>query len=107
MKGDEKKLGLWQNTMLGLAFMEPAFSLLATFSLVLIAGYSWGAAPLAYLIAGVASIITAVSFGELVKAFPKGGSIWTFGSNTVGPKFGQFSVWVYFLEMLVIPRGDF
>jgi putrescine importer len=103
MKGDEKKLGLWQNTMLGLAFMEPAFSLLATFSLVLVAGYSWGAAPLAYLIAGVASIITAVSFGELVKAFPKGGSIWTFGSNTVGPKFGQFSVWVYFLEMLVIP----
>jgi hypothetical protein len=30
--GGVEKLGLWQNIMLGLAFMEPAFSLLATFS---------------------------------------------------------------------------
>jgi putrescine importer len=100
-----RKLGLWQNIMLGLGFMEPAFSLLATFSLVMIAGYSWASTPLAYLIAGVASIITAVSFGELVKAYPKGGSIWTFGANTVGRKFGHFSVWIYFLEVIVVPAA--
>ena len=99
------KLGLWQNIMLGLSFMEPAFSLLATFSLVMVAGYSWAAAPLAYLVAGIASIITAVSFAELIKAYPKGGSIWTFGSNSVGPKFGQFSVWIYLLEVLIIPAA--
>jgi putrescine importer len=103
--GGREKLGLWQNITLGLAFMEPAFSLLATFSLVMVAGYSWAAAPLAYLVAGVASIITAVSFAELVRAYPKGGSIWTFGSNSVGPKFGQFSVWIYFLEVLIIPAA--
>jgi putrescine importer len=104
-KGDDKKLGLWQNVMLGLAFMEPAFSLLATFSLVLVAGYTWAATSLAYLVAGIVAIITAVSFAELVKAYPKGGSIWTFGSNSVGPKFGQFAVWLYFLEILVIPAA--
>lgn len=99
------KLGLWQNIVLGLAFMEPALSLLATFSLVLVAGYSWAATPLAYLIAGIASIITSVSFAELVKASPEGGSIWTFGKSSVGPKFGQFSVWIYLLEMLVVPTA--
>ncbi len=104
-KAENHKLGLWQNIILGLAFMEPALSLLATFSLVLVAGYSWAAAPLAYLIAGIASIITAVSFAELVKASPEGGSIWTFGTSSVGPKFGQFSVWVYLLEMLVVPAA--
>jgi putrescine importer len=105
MVENEKKLGLWQNITLGLAFMEPAFSLLATFSLVLFAGYTWAATPLAYLVAGIASIITAVSFAELIKAYPKGGSIWTFGSNSVGPRFGQFGVWIYFLEILVIPAA--
>jgi putrescine importer len=100
-----QKLGLWQNIMLGLGFMEPAFSLLATFSLVLVAGYSWAAAPLAYLVAGIVSIITAVSFAELVKAYPKGGSIWTFGANSMGRKFGQFSVWIYFLEVIVVPAA--
>jgi putrescine importer len=105
MGEDQKKLGLWQNIMLGLAFMEPAFSLLATFSIVLLAGYTWAATSLAYLVAGIASIITAVSFAELIKAYPKGGSIWTFGSGTVGPRFGQFGVWIYFLEILVIPAA--
>jgi len=102
---EEKKLGLWQNTILGLAFMEPALSLLATFSLVLVAGYSWAAVPVAYLIAGIATIITAVSFAELIRAFPKAGSIWAFGAGTVGPRFGQFSVWIYLLELLVVPAA--
>jgi putrescine importer len=105
VKTESQKLGLWQNIILGLAFMEPALSLLATFSLVLVAGYSWAATPLAYLIAGFASIITAVSFAELVRAHPKGGSIWAFGTSTVGPRFGQFSVWVYLLEILVVPAA--
>jgi len=102
---DSKKLGLWQNIILGLAFMEPALSLLATFSLVLVAGFSWAGTPLAYLVAGIASIITAVSFAELIRAHPKGGSIWAFGTNTVGPRFGQFAVWIYFLEILVVPAA--
>jgi putrescine importer len=102
---ESHKLGLWQNIILGLAFMEPALSLLATFSLVLVAGFSWAAAPLAYLVAGIASIVTAVSFAELIKAFPKGGSLWAFGSNLFGPKFGQFSVWIYLLEVLVVPAA--
>jgi putrescine importer len=102
---DNQKLGLWQNIILGLAFMEPALSLLATFSLVLVAGYSWAATPLAYLIAGIASIITSVSFAELVRASPEGGSIWAFGKSSIGPKFGQFSVWVYLLEILIVPAA--
>ncbi len=100
-----KQYGLWQNVLLGLAFMAPALSFLATFSLVLAAGFSWVSIPLDYLIAGIAATITAISFGELVKAYPKAGSIWSFADETVGPKFGQLSVWVYLLELIVAPAA--
>ncbi|MHA1964687.1 MAG: APC family permease [Candidatus Thorarchaeota archaeon] len=104
-ESETRKYGLWQNVVLGLAFMAPALSFLATFSLVLAAGFSWIAIPLDYLIAGIAATITAVSFAELVKAYPKSGSIWNFAEDTVGPKFGQFSVWIYLLELIVAPAA--
>ena len=85
--------------------MAPALSLLATFSFVMVAGYSWAATPLAYLVAGIASIITSVAFAELIKAYPFGGSLWTFGSKAIGPRFGQFAVWTYLLEILVVPAA--
>ncbi|MFW9788719.1 MAG: APC family permease [Candidatus Thorarchaeota archaeon] len=100
-----RKYGLWQNVVLGLAFMAPALSFLATFSLVLAAGFSWIAIPLDYLVAGIAATITAISFAELVKAYPKSGSIWNFAEDTLGPKFGQLSVWIYLLELIVAPAA--
>jgi putrescine importer len=100
-----RKFGLWQNVVLGLAFMAPALSFLATFNLVLAAGFSWIAIPLDYLVAGIAATITAISFAELVRAYPKSGSIWNFAEDTVGPKFGQFSVWLYLLELIVAPAA--
>lgn len=100
-----RKYGLWQNVLLGLAFMAPALSFLATFNLVLAAGFSWIAIPLDYLVAGLAATITAISFAELVKAYPRSGSIWDFAEDTIGPKFGQFSVWIYLLELIVAPSA--
>lgn len=100
-----QKLGLWHNVIISLAFMAPALSLLATFSFVMVAGYSWVATPLAYLMAGIVSIITSVAFAELIKAYPFGGSLWTFGSKVIGPRFGQFAVWIYLLEILVVPAA--
>ncbi len=101
----EKKLDLWQVILLGLAYMAPALSLLATFRIIMAAGYTWTAVPLAYLIAGVAIIITAVAFANLSKLTPKGGSVWTYAKDALGPKFGQFAVWIYLLQLVVVPAA--
>ena len=100
-----KSFNTWKLVVLGLAFMAPGLSLLATFNLVMTAGYTWMGIPLSYLIAGVAIIITSVSFAELVRVFPKSGSLWALASGAVGSKFGQFSVWIYLLEILVVPAA--
>ncbi|MHA1239016.1 MAG: APC family permease [Candidatus Odinarchaeia archaeon] len=101
----KKSLGLWQCVVLGMAFMAPALSLLATFGLVLTEGYTWVGVPLAYLIAGIAAILTAVSFAELTKKYPTSGSVWSFAKGSIGPRFGQFTVWMYLLELIVVPAA--
>lgn len=100
-----KTFNTWKLVVLGLAFMAPGLSLLATFNLVMTAGYTWMGIPLSYLIAGIAIIITSVSFAELVRVFPRSGSVWTFANGAVGSKFGQLSVWIYLLEILVVPAA--
>ncbi|WEU40144.1 MAG: APC family permease [Candidatus Odinarchaeum yellowstonii] len=109
MVKSEQSMGVsfntWKLIILGLAFMAPGLSLLATFNLVITAGYTWMGIPLSYLIAGVAIIITSVSFAELVRVFPKSGSLWSLARGAVGSKFGQFSIWIYLLEILVVPAA--
>jgi putrescine importer len=95
----------WKLIIFGLAFMAPGLSLLATFNLVMTAGWTWMGVPLSYVIAGVAIIITSVSFAELAKAHPKSGSVWTFARGTVGSRFGQIAAWIYLLEILVVPSA--
>lgn len=101
----KKGYNTWKLVIFGLAFMAPALSLMATFPLVLVAGFTWMGIPLAYLIAGVSAIITAVAFSQLVRAYPKSGSVWAFAQGAVGAKFGQFAVWIYLLEILVVPAA--
>ncbi|MHA1410587.1 MAG: APC family permease [Candidatus Odinarchaeia archaeon] len=101
----KKRYNTWKLLIFGLAFMAPALSLLATFNLVMTAGWTWMGIPLSYLIAGIVVIITAVSFAELVKAYPRSGGIWSFSRGAVGSKFGQFATWIYLLEILVIPAA--
>lgn len=100
-----KKLGTRETVLLGLSFMAPALSLLATFNLVMVAGYTWVGVPLAYLFAGLTVIITAASFADLSRTHPEGGSVWAYSKNILGADLGQLSVWIYLLELLVVPAA--
>jgi amino acid transporter len=105
---EKKSLGLFGAMVQGLAYMAPGLSLLATFVLVYRTGFTYNATSLAYLIAGTAIILTAISFAELVKAFPTRGSVWDFvNGTTANPRLGQFSVWIYVLGVLVAPAAAF
>lgn len=101
----EKKLGLRNSVVMSLSFMAPALSLLATFSLVMVAGYSWAGVPLAYLVAGLMIIVTAVSFANLSKRHIRGGGVWDYAKNVLGNRLGQIPVWIYLLELLVVPAA--
>ncbi len=100
-----RKLSMSETVLLGLSFMAPALSLLATFNLVMVAGYTWAAVPLAYLFAGFTVIVTAGSFADLSKTHPEGGSVWAYSKNILGINLGQLSVWIYLLELLVVPAA--
>lgn len=100
-----KKLRTRESVLMGLSFMAPALSLLATFSLVMVAGYTWAGVPLAYFIAGIAVIVTATSFADLSRTHPGGGSVWSYSKNIIGPRIGQLPAWVYMLELLVVPAA--
>lgn len=102
---EKGKVGLLGATAQGLAYSAPALSILATFVLVYRAGFTYNAASLAYLIAGIAVILTAVSFSELVKAYPTRGSVWDFVSGSTNPKFGLFTTWIYLLTIIVAPAA--
>ena len=79
-----RKLTTSETVLLGISFMAPALSLIATFNLVMVAGYTWAAVPLAYLFAGFTVIITAGSFADLSKTHPEGGSVWAYSKNILG-----------------------
>ena len=100
-----RKLGTRNTILLGLSFMAPALSLLATFSLVMTAGYTWAGVPLAYFAAGLAVIVTATSFADLSRTHPGGGSVHNYSRKIIGPRLGQMPVWIYMLELLVIPAA--
>lgn len=99
------KLKTRHAVLMALSFMAPAMALLATFSLVMVAGYTWAGVPLAYFGAGICIIITAVSFADLSKRYPQGGSIWNYSKSIFGRRFGQFPSWLYLLEILVVPAA--
>ena len=103
---EKGKVGLLGATAQGLAYSAPALSILATYVLVYRAGFTYNAASLAYLIAGIAIILTAVSFAEMVKAYPTRGSVWDFVSGSTNPKFGLFTTWIYLLTIIVAPAAS-
>jgi len=99
------KLKTGHAVLMALSFMAPAMALLATFSLVMVAGYTWAGVPLAYLGAGICIIITATSFAALSRKDTGDGSIWAYSKNILGYRAGQFPVWLYLLEILVVPTA--
>lgn len=85
--------------LFGLVFMNPlAPSMLFGISTQI----SLGHMMLTYLIAFVAMLFTAYSFGKMVEAFPVAGSTYTYAKR-VHPTMGFMSGWVMILDYVFIP----
>ena len=62
-----------------------------------------GHAATVVLIAMVAMMITAVSYGRMAMLYPMAGSAYTYVARSVNPHLGFLTGWSMFLDYLVIP----
>src|SRR5450759_4635827 len=64
---------------------------------------SHGHAVLAYLVAMVAMLFTAASYGKMSGAFPSAGSTYTYAQNALSPEIGFLAGWAMLLDYFLIP----
>ncbi|MET3292350.1 UNVERIFIED_CONTAM: putrescine importer [Brevibacillus sp. OAP136] len=96
----KRSLGLFQIVMLGMGWMVPMV-VFDTFGIA--SDYSNGLVPLAYVVALVAMLFTAYSYGKMVQVFPTSGSSYTYTQKTMSPHLGFLVGWASLLDYLLIP----
>jgi amino acid transporter len=95
-----RTLGLRSLVLFGLAYMTPLI-VLGIFGVV--AETTGGASGSAYLVALVAMLFTASSYGRMAAAYPVAGSAYTYVRRTVDPRVGFLVGWAVLLDYLFLP----
>jgi putrescine importer len=98
--GLKRSLGLWAIVGLGLGYMTPTV-LFDTFGIV--TRQTHGVVPLAYLVALVVMIFTAISYGRMARLFPTAGSSYTYAREAIHPRAGFLVGWAALLDYLLLP----
>ena len=86
--------------LFGLAYMTPLI-VLGIFGVV--AEVTSGASASAYLVAMVAMLFTASSYGRMAAAYPAAGSAYTYVRRTVDSRIGFLVGWAVLLDYLFLP----
>jgi putrescine importer len=95
-----RALGLRSLVLFGLAYMTPMI-VLGIFGVI--AAETAGASASAYLIALVAMMFTASSYGRMAAAYPVAGSAYTYVRRTIDPRVGFLTGWAVLLDYLFLP----
>jgi putrescine importer len=95
-----RSLGLWAIVALGLGYMTPTV-IFDTFGIV--SDETIGLVPSAYLLALLAMVFTAISYGRMTRVFPSAGSAYTYTSETMSPNLGFLIGWASLLDYLLLP----
>lgn len=98
--GLQRSLGLWSIVMLGLGYMTPAV-VFDTFAMV--SRDTGGHVPMAYILTLGAMLLTAVSYGRMVRVFPTSGSAYTYAQQAIHPYVGFMVGWLALLDYLLLP----
>jgi putrescine importer len=86
--------------MFGLSYICPSV-VVSTFGVVAVR--SAGAGALAYVIATIAMVLTAASYGRMAARYPESGSAYTYVARTTNPTLGLVVGWVLILDYFFIP----
>src|SRR4051795_13674751 len=95
-----RSLGLWTIVGLGLGYMTP-MTVFDTFGIV--SEETDGVVPLAYIVALIAMVFTALSYGRMTRVFPSAGSAYTYASEVIHPNVGFLVGWSSLLDYLLLP----
>jgi putrescine importer len=98
--GLKRSLGLWAIVGLGLGYMTPTV-LFDTFGIV--TEQTNGLVPLAYTVALVVMIFTAISYGRMAKVYPTAGSAYSYTREAMHPRVGFMVGWASLLDYLLLP----
>ncbi|MEU7865207.1 APC family permease [Dactylosporangium sp. NPDC049140] len=96
----QRSLGFTDLLVYGLIFMVP----IAPFGIFggVFQG-SGGMVALAYAIGMVAMVFTALSYAQMVKAFPMAGSVYTYAGRGIAAPVGFLAGWVILLDYVLVP----
>ncbi len=94
-------IGLREVTFQSITAMAPGAAVAA--SIPAGAAFAGGNLPLSVLIALVASLLTAVSIGELASRIPSAGSLAAYGAKALHPIVGFFIGWGYIFVYALVP----
>ena len=95
-----RNLGLWHVIIIGLAYIQP-MTLLDTFGMV--SRDSGGHVPMSYLFALFAILLTSISYGHMIRAYPSSGSAYTYTQKSINPSMGFMVGWSSWLDYLLSP----
>ena len=95
-----RSLGLWAIVGLGLGYMTP-MTVFDTFGIV--SDETDAVVPLAYIVALIAMVFTAISYGRMTRVFPSAGSAYTYASEVIHPNIGFLVGWSSLLDYLLLP----
>ncbi|RWR14036.1 APC family permease [Siminovitchia fortis] len=96
----KRTLTLWPVVLFGLAYMTP----MVVFGIYgVLADETGGVVANAYLVAMVAMLFTAYSYGQMVKAYPISGSAYTFTRKSINPHLGFMVGWAVILDYVFLP----
>jgi amino acid transporter len=94
------KLGLGGLVFFGVSYMSVTISLL-TFGIL--ADASNNTTAIAFLIATVAMLLTALSYGVMAKHYPTSGSVYSYARKLLGGNLGFLSGWALMLDYVFLP----
>ncbi|QIM17319.1 APC family permease [Leucobacter insecticola] len=100
----KRTLGLTGLTLFGVTYMT-VITVFTTYGIV--NKVTDGHLPAAYIVAVVAMLFTAASYGAMVRRYPVAGSAYTYTQQSFGGAAGFLTGWVMLLDYLFIPMINF
>lgn len=98
--GFKRSLKLWHIIVIGLGYMAP-MAVFDTFGIV--SEVTEGHVPTAYVLTLLAVLLTALSYGKMVRVFPTAGSAYTYTRKTMNPYLGFLVGWSSLLDYMFLP----
>jgi putrescine importer len=95
-----RSLKLWHIVLMGVGYMTPMV-VFDTFGIA--SEETGGHVPTAYLLALVAMLFTAYSYGKMIQVFPNAGSAYTYTQRTISPHLGFMVGWSALMDYLFLP----